>query len=494
MSAADIGPVSVDEISQWSAEVDVVVAGFGCAGASAAIEAARAGVDVLVMERAGGPGGAAALSGGEIYLGGGTAVQHACGYDDSPEAMFSFLMAACGPNADGNKIAAYTENSVAHFDWLVECGVPFNASMWNEPTWVPPTDDGLMWMGENSYPFTELAKPAPRGHRPRTSGLGGWLLMERLSTVAHDAGVRTWGDTMVERLVIDPDGRVVGVLARRYGATVAVRARRGVILTAGGFVHNEEMLASHAPALLGHAKVGTDYDDGRAILMAQAAGAAVRHMGSGQTALQISPALLVRGILVNAQGQRFINEDTYPGRVGQVALFHHGAHPYLIIDETGFEAVSASERRGAKPVAVCASVAELEHELRLPPLALQTTVDLYNRHSARGSDPVFHKNDRWCAPLGTPIAAIDVCSRGTFVTDAVEDNGSGFAVFTLGGLHTSPDGEVLSLVGEPIAGLYAAGRTTSGIHAWGYISGTSLGDGTYFGRRAGKTAAASSAD
>jgi len=64
-------------------------------------------------------------------------------------------------------------------------------------------------------------------------------------------------------------------------------------------------------------------------------------------------------------------------------------------------------------------------------------------------------------------------------------------VFTTGGLHTSVRGEVLSLDGDPIPGLFAAGRTTSGVPAWGYCSGTSLGDATFFGRRAGQAAAAS---
>jgi 3-oxo-5alpha-steroid 4-dehydrogenase len=64
-----------------------------------------------------------------------------------------------------------------------------------------------------------------------------------------------------------------------------------------------------------------------------------------------------------------------------------------------------------------------------------------------------------------------------------------YAPFTLGGLHTLVDGEVLDLDGEPIPGLYAAGRATSGVAAQGYCSGLSLGDSTYFGRRAGRSAA-----
>ena len=72
--------------------------------------------------------------------------------------------------------------------------------------------------------------------------------------------------------------------------------------------------------------------------------------------------------------------------------------------------------------------------------------------------------------------------------------GSGAAVFTLGGLATDVDGHVLDLDGRPIPGLLAAGRASSGLAAWGYISGTSLGDSTFFGRRAGRTAASPAQD
>ncbi|MFB6959056.1 FAD-dependent oxidoreductase [Streptomyces sp. NPDC056309] len=137
-------PYAATDIGNWDLTADVVVAGYGVAGAAAAVEAARAGAEVLVLERAGGWGGAAALAGGFVYLGGGTALQRACGFDDTPEAMAAFLMAAMGPGADPAKIGAYCEGSVAHFDWLVECGVPFKPVFYGEPAWEPAADEGLM--------------------------------------------------------------------------------------------------------------------------------------------------------------------------------------------------------------------------------------------------------------------------------------------------------------------------------------------------------------
>jgi len=122
---ADAHPTPADRITNWDYEADVVIAGYGIAGAAAAVEAASAGADVLVLERTGGWGGAAAMAGGFIYLGGGTALQQACGFDDSVDNMAAFLNVAKGPGADENRIADYCAGSVAHFDWpvAVRCSV-----------------------------------------------------------------------------------------------------------------------------------------------------------------------------------------------------------------------------------------------------------------------------------------------------------------------------------------------------------------------------------
>src|SRR5262249_61966841 len=99
------------------------VAGPGVAGACAAIEAAAAGADVLALERASGGGGTSAASGGLLYLGGGTPVQRALGFEDSAEEMFRYLMAACGPDPDPTLVEPYCAGSVEHFHWLAAQGV-----------------------------------------------------------------------------------------------------------------------------------------------------------------------------------------------------------------------------------------------------------------------------------------------------------------------------------------------------------------------------------
>lgn len=484
-----VTPIAAADVAAYDHETDVLVVGYGCAGAAAALDADAAGAEVILLERQSGGGGSSALSGGEMYLGGGTPIQRACGFDDTAEDMEKFLLAALGPDADQEKVGLYCRDSVAHYEWLTGHGVPFKPSLWDSPTWVPPTDDGLMWMGENAYPFNTIATPAPRGHRVTSDGFGGKVLMAVLSEAVGRTGIRVHTDTAALRLIVDGN-RVVGVAARHFGDTVTYRARRGVVLTTGGFADNAEMVAQHAPQLVGLGVNSDGGDDGRGIVIAQAAGAAVKHMSAGQVGISLVPGMMVRGMIVNEVGQRFINEDVYPGLVGQAALFKHNLRVWVILDEQAYEEVPEDERWGVRPHFVAESLAELEQEIGMPEGALHTTVGEYNRHAEHGADPYFHKSARWLRPLRSPFAAIDV-RRGMAPPEYGDGGtaGGGAEVFTIGGLRTSVDGHVLDLDGAPIPGLFAAGRATSGLHSWGYISGTSLGDGTFFGRRAGRAAA-----
>ncbi|MFL0275625.1 FAD-dependent oxidoreductase [Mycobacterium sp. SMC-19] len=481
---ADFTPVAVAEIAGWDYEVDVVIAGFGVAGAAAAVEAARTGADVLVLERTASWGGAAAMAGGFIYLGGGTALQKACGFEDSVDSMAAFLNVAMGPGADEHRIADYCAGSVAHFDWLVECGVPFKAEFFADPGWEPLGDEGLMYSGgENSHPFNTIATPAPRGHVPQMSNKkqgeasAGFMLMKPLVDTALQAGARALYDVRAQRLVVESDGRVVGLIARRYGTQISVRARRGVVLATGSFAYNQAMVAQFAPRIAGRPAASVEQHDGQSIRMAQALGADLAHMDATEVAIFIDPQQLVRGILVNGRGQRYVAEDTYPGRVGQLTLYHQDNTAYLILDGEAQDAAmaSASPKLMLRPPTwVADTVVDLESEMGLPAGSLQATVAAYNEGAARGDDPLLHKKPQWLKPIGSPIGAIDLR----------ESTGG----FTLGGLATTLDAQVLHVSGEPIPGLFAAGRSAAGLAAWGYASGVSLGDGSFYGRRAGRSA------
>jgi 3-oxo-5alpha-steroid 4-dehydrogenase len=473
-----VSPLAVNEVDSFDLETDVLVAGFGAAGSCAAHAALEAGAQVLVTERASGAGGAAALAEGIVYLGGGTPVQRACGFDDSVDNMTRYLMAACGPDPDEAKIVAYAEASLEHFAWLVARGVQYDARLDPETQMAPRGTEGLVWSGgEDAWPFSDIAVPAPRGHLAKTERATGWLLMQTISEAAVEAGACVSYDTRVERLVVD-DGRVVGAQATCYGDPITIRARRGVVLATGGFIWNDEMLGRHAPALLlGTWKVGTEADDGRGIEMAQALGARVKNMHAGEVSLPIiPPRRLVEGIIVDGKGQRFINEDTYMGRVGQEALYGRDATCFLVIDEAGYE----PNWMGLEASWVCETVAELESEMGLAPGSLETTLSLYNRHAQFGADPVFHKRPERVRPLVPPLGAFDL-RRGS----------APYAPFTLGGLETTVSGEVVHLAGSPIPGLFAAGRATAGVCSFGYASGLSIGDSMIFGRFAGSSAARS---
>lgn len=483
---SDVYPRAAAQIENWDHEADVVIAGYGIAGAAAAVQAASAGADVVVIERTGGWGGAAAMAGGFIYLGAGTGVQKACGFHDSVDNMAAFLDVAMGPGADENRIADYCANSVAHFDWLVRCGVPFKPVFWGEPGWEPPGDEGLMFTGgENAFPFNTIAKPAPRGHVPQMANKrageasAGYMLMKPLVDTATSLGVRALYDTHALSLVVHSDGRVAGLVGRQYGKTVAVRARRGVVLASGSFAYNEAMVAQYAPRIAGRPAASIEQHDGQAIRMAQALGADLAHMDATEVAFLIDPQQTVRGILVNGRGQRYVPEDMYSGRIGQMTLYHQDDTAFLIIDgdaqEEAMAATSATPFLKRPATWVCETVAELEGEIGLPTGSLQATVNAYNDAAARGEDPLLHKKPEWLKPIGTPVGSIDL--RGSC------------GGFTLGGLQTTLDAEVLHVSGEPIPGLFAAGRCTAGLAAWGYASGISLGDGSFYGRRAGQSAA-----
>ncbi len=470
--------VRAADVGSWDDEVDVLVVGLGAAGAAAALEAAAEGAHTLVLERASGGGGTSAMSGGVLYLGGGTALQKACGFEDSPDEMFKYLMASVGRSPDEAKIRMYCDGSVEHYAWLVAQGVPFKPVFYEGCSGEPPTDDGLVWSGsEQSHPYRDIAVPAPRGHVPQMKHQTGPLLMRVLTAAVAASRARIAPDHRVRALVMDGAGAIVGVVAETFGAHRALRARRGVVLATGGFIHNDRMLEAYAPlARRCSVRVGAEGDDGSGIQLGMAAGAATLHMDAVSISLPATqPWGLKRGVLVDAQGQRFVNEDAYYGRLGEFALLHRGGRAWLVVDDAVFEQPSYERSLAA----VGDSPAELERELGLPDGSLAATLALYNRHAESGRDPVFHKDPRYVTPLVLPpFGAFDCTTENSL-----------YAAFTLGGLHTDTEGRVLDGDGDAIPGLFAAGRSTSGLSVGGYSSGLSLGDGTFFGRRAGRGAA-----
>ena len=476
-------PRKLSEVSQWDIETDVAIIGYGGAGSCAAIEAADAGAKVDIFEVASAAGGSTAMSGGELYLGGsgGTALQKKLGFEDSTENFYNYLMMQNSPQADEAKIRDFAENAAEHFDWMVDVGVPFKESYLPGRVLEPMTDDGLCWSGnERAWPEIESCTPVPRAHAAQMEGMGaGSLMMECLEKAVGERDVSIHMEARALTLIVDEDSSVVGVVVRIDRKECNVKASGGVLLCAGGFVMNEKMMKQYAPRFERcNAPCGCAGDDGSGIQMGMAVGGVAINMHEGFGSFPFyPPASLTCGILVTDKGQRFINEDVYHSRLGTHVLQQNSERFYLIVDVEAYGDYDEFNIVAADVVATGDTIEELEQDLGMTPDTLSHTMKLYNEHAAQEEDPLFHKQPPWVRPLQPPYVALDL----------TPGRGAINPYFTLGGLDTTPAGEVLRSDGSIIAGLYAAGRTACGVprRGLGYNSGTSVADATFSGRRAG---------
>ncbi len=474
--------VSASTIDQWHDESDVIVAGFGGAGACAAIDAAKSGAKVTLLEVASASGGTTALAGGQIYLGGGTPTQKACGFNDTLEDMEAYLTMAAGEGGDAEKISVYSRDSLEHYQWLVDQGVEFNPEFYAGKHTNTPEYQSLTYSGnEKGFEESQRAAPAPRAHKPHAFWEdGGSNLMEKLTRKVLEAGVSVHYDSRVLTLIVD-DERVVGVLCRQDGEVRAMRARRGVVLCSGGFIMNREMVARYAPRLMDATPIGNPADTGSGILMGISLGAAAVNMDEGFVSVIWYPdGRFCEGVFINEQGLRFVNEDCYHSRGAHHCLNQSRRKVYMVVDASIYR--QPPMYANPQVVEVGESFEELERDAGFPAGSLTTTLEHYNRFAAQGEDPLFHKSSEFLRPLNEPPYALLDFSIGPDMY---------YPAFTFGGLDTTIDGEVRRPDGTIIEGLYAAGRCSAGLprSGEGYASGMSIGDATYFGRRAGRAAA-----
>ena len=478
-------PILEADVKTWTEARDVLIVGFGGAGACAAIEAADNGASVTIFEAASESGGSTKLSSAELYLGGGTKVQKAVGYDDSTDDVYGYLMDSNGPQADPEKVRAYADGGADHLDWLMTLGVPFKMSEYPERAMMALTDDCLLYTGsEKAWPYVDKYKPAPRGHNLYVEGdNGGPLFVKILTEAVEQRDINVHLEARALRLIVNqfgPEQRIVGLVVREDMEERYYRATKGVVLCAGGFVMNQEMMQRYAPELAkaGTVPIGNPNDTGGGIQMGLSVGARAINMHEGFLSVPFyPPATLTHGIFVNGQGQRFINEDAYHGRIG-CYLVKQTFPVYLVLNVDDYADYETASWLAAPVKGTGETIDELADELDLPIGSLQETVSRYNEASEAGVDLVFHKSDAWLKPLTGPFVALD-CTPGA---------GAFLPHFTLGGLDTTVDGVVLNAEGSAINGLYAAGRTACGVprRGDGYASGSSVGDATFSGRRAGR--------
>ena len=474
--------IPLRNIEKFDDTADVIVIGYGIAGACAALEAARSGGDVLMVERASAGGGASALSSGIFYLGGGTPVQQACGYEDDPDNMYRFMVSSMG-SEDAGLMRQYCDDNVAHFNWLEAQGIPFERTSYKDKAVFLLSTEGLMSTGnEKVWPYRDIARPVPRGHQVAEEGESpGNKAMTALIVRCEEAGIRASYDSQATALIINDTGRVCGVCIRRDGQQRTLKAEKAVIVTTGGFAMNPDMVADNLSRLSETAEpLGMPYTDGSGINMATSAGAATGAMdGMIATASIYPPGKLIKGIIVNQQGKRFVAEDSYHGRTAAFIMEQAEQRAYLIVDEEIFaypEITSANHHL----IDGFETIEEMETALKIPKGALVDTMTHYNTHAAQGRDPLFEKHPDWVKPL----------NRGPYAAFDISFNRSIYLYMTLGGLKINHNAEVVNPDGLAIPGLYAAGACTAHIPKSGksYASGMSLGPGSYFGRIAGRHA------
>ena len=185
----------------------------------------------------------------------------------------------------------------------------------------------------------------------------------------------------------------------------------------------------------------------------------------------LEPHQLVKGILFNQAGERFVTEDVNHKRIAERCLMGENGRMYLLVDDRAH----CQPRIPKELIAIAETIEELEGELGfLAEGALVRTVNEYNANARAGSDPVLGKLPDNLQPIENPPFGVFDCSLGGKQV---------YMTFTLGGLRTAPSGEGLDPDGEPVAGLFAAGRTTSCLSAQNcFTSGIQLGEATFFGR------------
>ena len=528
-------------VEHWDLTVDVAVIGFGGAGATAAIEARDRGAKVAVIDRFNG-GGSTKISGGIVYAGGGTSIQKAAGVEDSPENMFNYLVQETGDAVCEDTLRHFCKDSAANLDWLMELGVPFNASQCPYKTSYPSNDYYFYYSGNEAFsPYADSAIPAARGHRAHGRGVSGAALFSPLEESARARGVSVLSQHRARGLVTDTEGKVIGVqlsrfrpgtiagwlhrqlyalliylryaamyaapitwllramleaLERHFSVPFSLRANRGVILSTGGFFYNRDMVSQYAPADLPGMPLGTIGDDGSGILMGESVGGATHLMDNvSQWRFVNPPQSFIRGILVDRQGRRICNEMYYGAQLSQQIMEHADGQAWLILDRKlarqALREIGPRHAMWFQSAAAlmflylarkkAATLDKLAGKLNMDSGQLASTVTAYNELSANGAaDPMGKPGDYLATLDEGPWYALDCRVDGAVRNPSI----------TLGGLVVDEgSGEVLDAQGKAIGGLYAAGRSAVGIASHSYVSGLSIAGCIFSGRRAGRHAA-----
>lgn len=553
-------PLPASSIDAWHEECDVLVIGYGIAGASAALEAADRGLNVVLIDRFRG-GGASQLSGGVVYAGGGTPIQRQCGVEDSPEAMAEYLEKETGGTVSSETVRRFCDDSVDTLAFLSRAGVQFSGPRAPKKTSYPTSEYYLYYSDNATVPaYRGRHAPAERGHRVKDPALVpgaplppgkkphggfsegadmGWFLMAAVKqAVAKHPRIRVLLQTRASRLICADDGRTVGAevrmltpdgiasslhawaenrarnltfqllgLSRPFTGLMnliegafpkqrVIRAKQGVVLAAGGFIRNKAMLQRFAAPYLKTFPVGGFGDDGAGIRLGVSAGGVADHMDRISAWRFINPPYdWVKGVIIGRDGRRITNEEQYGAHLARDMYEKSQGQAWLVLDHALWNSSQEAVRTGnlysfqqfpvklAQRSAARADTVELlARKLGVPAAAMSADINAYSEAARRGLPDPMGKGGDTRAPLGAgPFYAIDLSHKIP---------SSPVTSISTGGLRVDEaTGAVVDADGRPIGGLYAAGRCAIGIPANNYVSGLSLADGVWSGRRAARSIA-----
>ncbi len=487
-------------------DADVVVVGAGGAGMTAAITAAAEGKTVVILESQSMVGGNSVRATGGMNAGK-TVYQDENEFGESA-GVEKTLKTAAEKYADNETItalaktvseqwAAYQANPTGYFDSveLMELDTMIGGKGINDPELVETlcanSADAIDWLDEHGITLHNVSSfggaSVKRIHRPvnaegKTVSVGSYMI-PLLQENCEKAGVKMMLDTTATEILTDANGAAVGVKATgASGETVTVNAK-AVILASGGFGANLDMVVKYKPELKGFMTTNAPGIQGQGIEMAQAIGAATVDMDQ----IQIHPtveantaALITEGlrgdgaILINEEGQRFIDEVGTRDVVSAAEIAQTGSYSWLVVDQAMADASSVIQGYIKKGYTVTGTTyEELGKAMGVDAAAFAETMEKWNGYVEAKNDPDFGRTS-FANPLNTaPYYAVKV-------TAGVHH--------TMGGLKINANTEVLNEKGEVIPGLFAAGEVTGGVHGANRLGGNAVADFTVFGRIAGAAA------
>lgn len=458
--------IVVDSSARFDVTVPVLVIGAGGAGATAALAARSAGVEVLVLERDAAPSGATACSSGMVPAAG-TEEQKSRGIADTPQRFADDIQAKANGSADAPRVEALTNSAAKVLEWLTQ---------------------------QYKIRFDLVEGVAPGHSLPRMHALadrGGATLLSSLYSALGTHGVRMETSAHVTDLVVDDAQRVRGVRYQRNGQLHTVGCA-SLILACNGFAGNSALVTQHLPDVRALPFAGHEGSQGDALLWGDALGAKLADidgfLAHGAVVLAhrlpLPWSLMTEGaVQVNRDGERFINEHEGYSESALFVLAQPGAVAFMIYDERvheiGLTMPNYATAVTSRIIKRGTTLRDLADQLGIQREGLEATIALVNALAFDDAADEFGREFRGTQMLLGPYYGVPVTAA---------------LLGTEGGLATDAAGRVLRKDGTPFANLLAAGgaaRGVSGDAAGGYLEGNGLLSAVVGGYIAGTTAAAS---